>query len=122
MSTKTINGFNFKVVSLKEGRGYPSEMLVRILKQGLYISSKASKFLTKEHVEIGYNEKKKAIAIQPSEETDISIKLTKQSKSRHIFSIELVRLIEKEAGGKKKFPCQWDEKEKCLIFKLREGK
>jgi len=122
VATKKIGGFDFEIFSLMKGKGRQSEMSVQITKRGLYISTKASKFLTKEHVEIGYDEKKKAIAIQPSEKTDISRKLTKNCSGRAICSKELVRLIKKDAGDREKFPCKWDKKEKMLIFNLEGEK
>lgn len=124
MATKKIDGFNFdfQIIPAMTGRGRKTEMIVSISESKLYISKKASKFLTKEHVEIGYDEKKKAIAIQPSEETDISKKLIKQRVGRIIFSKKLVKLIEKDAGDRKKFPCRWDEKEQMLIFNLEGEK
>ena len=122
MATKKSGGFDFEIFGLMEGKSRRGGMSIQITKQGLYISTKASKFLTKEHAEIGYDEKKKAIAIQPSEKTDISRKLLKSSSGRLIISKELIRLIQKDAGDQKKFPCRWDEKEKMLIFDLKGEK
>lgn len=122
MRTKKIGGFDFEIIPAMTGRGRKGSMTVRISKQGLYISTEASKFLTKEYVEIGYDEKKKAIAIQSSEETIISRKLIPQSKGYFISSRRLVRLIEKDAGDRKKFPCRWDDIHEMLIFNLEGEK
>ena len=118
MATKIINGFDFEIFRVTKRKGVRGEMSVYAMSNQLYISAKASEFLTEQYVEIGYDKQKKAIAIQPTERTNSSKKICKQGSGRYLNSRQLIRLIRKEAGERKKFSCRWDQKGKMLIFNL----
>jgi len=113
-----INGFDFEIFHITKRKRARGEMSVYAMSNQLYISAEASKFLTEEYVEIGYDKQKKAIAIQPTERTDSSKKICKQGSGKSLSSRQLMRLIRKEAGERKKFSCRWDQKGKMLIFNL----
>lgn len=88
---------------------------IRISKFGLSLSKGAYKYLNSNNVAIGIDKVNKSIAIKTSDEKGYDVSTNGQFF--RVYCKNLIYYLESNGVQLKKYKCEWNNKEKCLIAK-----